>query len=302
VVFFRHGPGETPTGGGFSWYDYNFVAMPGFDSDVCGYQNIGMLAHEIGHYLGLAHTFDEIFVSEQEAEAFFIANDNDPLAFDGDGFADTPPDPYVEVWAIQCEPVDSIELGGMTFPLPRTNIMSYYEVRTGLSQQQIERVRYVLGLRRQNYMAMPSNRSVPFPIEADSLSVTQSTGCGTSVQTMEGFGEHQWYEGDQLFVGADANCVLDLSLPIAQARRYRIGIYLTRAPDFGQIKMSLDGTTLASSIDAYAPFVLPTGAIPLGEVDLTPGNHTLRIEVVGQNAESSGYSFGLDCLSVVPIP
>jgi hypothetical protein len=119
---------------------------------------------------------------------------------------------------------------------------------------------------------------------------------------MEGFGEHQWYEGDQLFVGADANGVLDLSLPIRHGGRYRIGIYLTRAPDFGQIKVSLDGTPLASSIDAYAPFVLPSGAIPLGEVDLTPGNHTLRIEVVGQNPESSGYSYGLDCFSLVPIP
>ena len=61
TVLFRHGPGPNPTGGGFSWVDYDFVVMPGFDvTTICGKQNIGVFAHEAGHYLGLSHTFARV--------------------------------------------------------------------------------------------------------------------------------------------------------------------------------------------------------------------------------------------------
>lgn len=105
VVFFRWGPGEGSTGGGFSADTYNFVAMPGFGTSVCGYQNIGMLAHEIGHYLGLSHTFPRVFHSVAEAELALKNNGNDPAIFDADGFSDTPPDPYIGRDEYQCQPV-----------------------------------------------------------------------------------------------------------------------------------------------------------------------------------------------------
>ncbi len=69
VVFFRHGEGKDPTGNGYayppdigkpippSWKwepkNVNFVAMPNAAKNISG----GFLAHEIGHYLGLYHTF-----------------------------------------------------------------------------------------------------------------------------------------------------------------------------------------------------------------------------------------------------
>jgi len=152
VVFFRYGRDASPTGGGFSATDYNFVVMPGFnDTGVCGNQNIGMFPHEVGHYLGLAHTFanKDPFDTVQQAEDFLRANGNNPAVFDGDGLSDTPPDPYIRVY--QCGPTPTnITLNGVPFMLPRTNVMSYYhpanavptEVRT-LTPQQITRVQEV---------------------------------------------------------------------------------------------------------------------------------------------------------------
>ena len=126
-MFFKFGPGPQSTGGGFSWHDYNFAVLPGFNTYVCGYQNIGELAHELGHYLGLSHPFAMIFNSVQDAQAYLSAHGNLPGIFDGDGLSDTPPDPYIDTPQFQCDPsVQSVTLNGQVFPLPRKNIMSYY--------------------------------------------------------------------------------------------------------------------------------------------------------------------------------
>src|SRR5262245_28674015 len=59
VVFFR-----AQGGGGFSWgpSSKNFVSMPSFNNTsiskpTSGSPNFTALSHEIGHYMGLAHTF-----------------------------------------------------------------------------------------------------------------------------------------------------------------------------------------------------------------------------------------------------
>lgn len=303
VVFFHYGRGEQPTGSGFSWWDYNFVVMPGFDATtVCGYQNIGMLAHEIGHYLGLPHTFAAIFNNREDAEVFLQSHNGDPKTFDGDGFDDTPPDPYIATFDVQCEPLESVTLNGQVFRLPRENLMSYYEVRSGLSDEQIERARWVLALRMQNGMAMPSNRYAPSPVEADGLTVLRADNCAPLDQDMAPFGAHQWNEGDQLFISAEENCVLELVLPVSRAGRYYLELYMTRAPDFGQIQVSLDGTSLGAPWDGYAPLVMPSGPVILETPDLSQGNHTLTFTVVGNNPQSAGYLFGIDALTLSPGP
>jgi hypothetical protein len=97
VALFRFGPDPvTPRGDGFSGSDLNFVLMPGFTvTFVCAVQNIGLLAHEIGHYLGLPHTFDVAYASLQDAENAFLGSGQDPSIFDGEGLRDTLPDPVL---------------------------------------------------------------------------------------------------------------------------------------------------------------------------------------------------------------
>lgn len=157
VVFFRHGPDAAPLGGGFSSTAYNFVAMPGFDATtICGpTQNATLLAHELGHYFGLPHTFRQ-FKTRAEAAAALKAAGNKPAAFDGDNIAETPPEPYIE--ELQCGPDALVMLNGIPFPLLRTNIMSYYagDPKT-LLPRQIEIVRAGVAHR----FTIPMGRSGP---------------------------------------------------------------------------------------------------------------------------------------------
>ena len=299
VVFFRYGPGDRPTGAAFSWTDYNFVVMPGFtDAQHCGHAHVDALAHEIGHYLGLPHTFAATpFKSAAAAETYLRARGGTPEVFDGDSFGDTPPDPSIR--SLECDRRREITLGGIAFRLPRQNIMSYYDERVHLSPLQIRRVRWVLDARVAGEMALPRNTAARDPIEAESLEVLAEEGAGTSVQRMSGFGVEQWSGEAQLFVGARENGSVTLALPVRRTGRYRLILYATAAPDFGMIKVAIDGQTLGDTIDLYAPMVLPSGAIPLGSERLEEGTHRLTFTSVGKNDASLGFRFGIDSIELL---
>ena len=155
LVAFRYGDRTGPTGGGFSSGTYNFVVMPGFqDTSICNVQNIGLLAHEIGHFFGLHHTFSRVFQSKMEAMNYFLNHFEDPNCFDGDRGAieDTPPDPFII--DIDCNLTDkSVEFAGVTFSLGRENIMSYYynPLPNFLSLQQIKTIREVVVKRNKDH-------------------------------------------------------------------------------------------------------------------------------------------------------
>jgi hypothetical protein len=300
VVFCRYGPGKTPIAGAFSSQNHNFVMMPGFtDAIQCGHPSIDGLAHEIGHYLYLPHTFARHFADVRQMETYLKEKGNNPTAFDGDGLDDTAPDPYIG--SIACDPSKtSLVLNGITFALPRRNIMSYYTERDSISPKQAARVRWALAMRMRHGMVLPTNQDISSPIEAEAMKVIDKRDCGESVQDMSSWGGDKWSARKQLFCRFGEKGSITLLLHVSESGPVQLNVYATYAPDYGKVQILLDGKPVGEPFNAFAPVVMPSGRISLGRVDIKDGDHKLRLDVVGKDDSSTGYTFGIDCVELVP--
>ena len=139
---------------------------------------------------------------------------------------------------------------------------------------------------------------VPGALEGEELKVLAKTG-SAEPQDMRNWKDFTWSGGQQLWwTGAAPGDKLTLALPITIAGKYSIQAVLTRAPDYGVVKFSIDGQPLtAQQVDLFGSRVSLTNQIALGERDLTAGEHRLTVEITGANPEAvKAYMFGLDYL------
>jgi hypothetical protein len=169
VVFFRWGPGSTPAGNAFAFPpdtgapvpadaplpspDVRYVAF--YNSSSLVAVNISTFVHEIGHYLGLFHTFpgwcDALTSTPALASAKIIAADGDQ-GLDGDFLADTPPDPGTAYYtgfvdSSACLGPATFAIGVTNFSPDRQNIMSYFggcQPPYSVSAEQVQRIRAAL--------------------------------------------------------------------------------------------------------------------------------------------------------------
>jgi hypothetical protein len=154
-TFGQSGGGYTGVGTSF------FVVMP------ASFGGTQLLAHELGHYLHLSHTFSKNPQSIEQAAAQMKAwaashPGQDPRSvFDGDGLPDTPPDPrgslFVAVHGTKCDPtkgsvVVEASTGGLALPYvltpDRDLVMGYYFTcgfDSYVSDAQYDRVHAALG-------------------------------------------------------------------------------------------------------------------------------------------------------------
>ncbi len=95
--------------------------------------------------------------------------------------------------------------------------------------------------------------------------------------------------------------MLELTLPVPQSGHFKLKAVLTRAPDYAVVRFLIDGKPIGGSIDLFGSKVTNTQELLLGELDLTPGDHVLSVEILGSNPDAKpGRMFGLDYLRLEP--
>ncbi len=302
LLIFRHGPGVIPSGAGNGSIERDFVLLPQFDNaKTCEHQNLHYAARIIGEYLGIRPTAVRQFINTQEAEQFLHDHKDDPNCFDNDGIKDTPPDPFILTLEGICQPADTVQIGDSDYTLPVGNLMSDYDAAKSLSPTQIKWVQWAARTRQKSGMATPTNIAAPPPYKVDKLKIAAKQSAETSAQKLAGWNAARWNDGSQLLCAAKKGGSLTFTLTVEEDGDYRFALYATQAPDFGIVKITLDDKPLGSLYDGWAPYVMPTGKIELGQAALKKGPHRLRFEAVDKYELASDYHFGLDGLSVQPV-
>lgn len=121
------------------------------------------------------------------------------------------------------------------------------------------------------------------------------TGGEVVIQKMGYFPLATWENGDQLFwKGAKIGDRMELATEVDAEGTYRLQVVLTKAPDYGMVQFELDGKKVGGQIDLYSTWVGTTPPIPLGDLSLQKGKHTLTVTIVGKNEKSTGTLFGID--------
>jgi hypothetical protein len=135
-------------------------------------------------------------------------------------------------------------------------------------------------------------------IEAEQLQVSDRSRSFTFwLQPTGGFTGGRW-SGDAQMLAANTRQGdwIELALPDRTPGERRLEVFLTRAADYGVVRIQLNRRVLGEPIDLFSDAgVAATGAIDLGVVTLGTGDR-LRIEVVGTNQRSAPphFQFGID--------
>jgi hypothetical protein len=119
-----------------------------------------------------------------------------------------------------------------------------------------------------------------------------------------------WSGGGQvLFTGHEIGDTYSMTFTSALDADYAIGLNLTRAPDYGKLKIDIDGTILNNTdtmpFDGYAPNV--TTGFFAGGARLSAGAHKVTLTVVGTNPATANsatklqYQAGVDYIKAVPV-
>ncbi len=121
----------------------------------------------------------------------------------------------------------------------------------------------------------------------------KSDGGGLSVQA-GGF----WTGDGQLFFNNEKGkgAWVEFTFEVEKEQTTRLVVPITHADDFGEYRITLDAKApagLAEPVDFYNPKI-DVREHSLGDVTLTKGTHTIRLECTGRNASSKGWKLGVD--------
>jgi hypothetical protein len=146
----------------------------------------------------------------------------------------------------------------------------------------------------------PPHSEVPAQrFEAETMRVLASEKCASNSQKMDEWGGRMWSKGAQLFCTAQKGGFVELQFTVEKAGRYRLRVLATAAPDFGRIRLALDGKPLAPEFDLYCGKVSPAGSLELGTHQVNAGPHRLRFTATGKSTASTNFFFALDAIDLI---
>ena len=148
---------------------------------------------------------------------------------------------------------------------------------------------------RHGYYVKPPPGGAGFSVVGEPAGTVEEQG-------MHGFGPGKWKDDDQLWwTGAKPGDKLVLKLPVEKTRRYEVLVKLTKAIDYAIVQFYVDDQKAGERIDLFNKGVIPTGPLSLGVHNLSEGEHTLTVEIVGANREAvKAYMFGIDEMLLRP--
>jgi hypothetical protein len=154
------------------------------------------------------------------------------------------------------------------------------------------------GLRERLNLTRPEKDGT---MEGEELKVTAHTpGLDVGPQALGQYGTG-WSNGAHLWAQAkQVGDFVELEIPAPAGGRARLVLHATRAPDYGILKLMVNGKDTGVGFDGYAATVAPSGPIDLGVHEPADGKFILRAEVSGTNAASTGarYFLGLDAVQI----
>jgi hypothetical protein len=136
----------------------------------------------------------------------------------------------------------------------------------------------------------------PGALEGEELKVVESTGGRTTIQELGSAWsneKHLWW------TDARPHDRLVLAFPSAEGGVHPVIVRLTRANDYAQVQLYVNGHKAGGVIDLYDENTVPTEEIDLGPCDLVQGVNRLTVEIVGANPRAKpAYMFALDYLKL----
>jgi hypothetical protein len=135
-------------------------------------------------------------------------------------------------------------------------------------------------------------RKVANALEGETLKVAECTGGNTELQNEPQFG---WSSNKQLWWKyAKEQDRLVVEFTIAKAGDYDVTLGITKAGDYGIVRVAVNGQTKIESLDCYNNGVIAVDQ-KLGTCSLRKGKNTLEVTILGANPDAmKSHMFGLD--------
>jgi hypothetical protein len=135
--------------------------------------------------------------------------------------------------------------------------------------------------------------------QANVLPVHARFRCDVSTQAMKPWGSGMWSHGKQLFCRAEPKGFVEIEFQVKKTGRYRLRVEGTVAPDYGIIRIAVDGRPTGRTFDLYSGMVGPSGPLELGVHNLAATKHRIRFTAIGKNAVSDNFWFGVSAIDLL---